>query len=155
MTDPTGGCTCGAIRYRLTAPPMFVHCCHCTSCQTETGSAFVLNLMIEGDRVELTAGAPDAVMTPSESGKGQEIMRCPDCHVALWSYYGAARHRIAFVRAGTLDTPGAFPPDVHVFTRSKLPWVVLPEGAAAFEVYYNPKALWPAEAQARYKAAMA
>jgi hypothetical protein len=155
MTDLIGGCACGAIRYRLTAAPMFVHCCHCTSCQTETGSAFALNAMIEGDCVELTAGAPQAVMTPSESGKGQEIMRCPDCHVALWSHYGSARRRIAFVRIGTLDTPAACPPDVHIFTRSKLPWVVLPEGAAAFEVYYSPKHTWPAEAQARYKAAMA
>jgi hypothetical protein len=160
MTDPTssdceGGCACGAIRYRLTTAPMFVHCCHCTSCQTETGSAFALNAMIEGDRVELVAGAPEAVMTPSESGKGQEIMRCPQCHVALWSHYGSARRRIAFVRIGTLDAPGACPPDVHIFTRSKLPWVVLPEGAAAFEEYYRPKEAWPVEAQARYKAVMA
>lgn len=149
MTDPTssdflGGCTCGTVRYRLTAEPMFVNCCHCTACQTETGSALVLNAMIEGDRFELVAGAPEAVMTPSASGKGQEIMRCPDCHVALWSHYGGAGRRIAFVRVGTLDTPGAYPPDAHVFTRSKLPWVVLPAGAAAFEIYYKPKDIWSA-----------
>ena len=155
MSDLTGGCTCGAIRYRLTAAPMFVNCCHCTTCQTESGSAFALNAMIEGDRVELTAGTPEAIMTPSESGKGQEVMRCPDCRVAVWSHYGGAGRKIAFVRVGTLDSPGACPPDVHIFTRSKQPWVVLPEGAAAFEVYYSPKVQWPAEAQARYKAVMA
>ena len=147
-----GGCACGAVRYRLTDAPMFVHCCHCTSCQTETGSAFVLNALIESDRVETIAGAPEPVMTPSESGKGQQIWRCPDCHVAVWSNYGGAGDKLRFVRIGTLDDPGALPPDVHIYTRSKLPWLRLPEGAPAFEAYYDSKALWPAASLERRKA---
>ena len=150
-----GGCACGAVRYRMTGAPMFVHCCHCTSCQTETGSAFVINALIEGERIEMLVGAPEAVMTPSESGKGQEIMRCPTCHVALWSHYATLGRKLAFVRVGTLDAPGAVPPDVHIFTRSKLPWVVLPAGVPAVEVYYDSAALWPEASLARRKALFA
>jgi hypothetical protein len=147
-----GGCTCGAVRYRLRDAPMFVHCCHCTSCQTETGSAFVLNALIESDRVETLAGAPEPVMTPSESGRGQNVWRCPDCRVAMWSNYGGAADILRFVRIGTLDDPGALPPDVHIYTRSKLPWVMLPEDTPAFEAYYDSKSLWPAASLERRKA---
>jgi hypothetical protein len=147
-----GGCTCGAVRYRLRDAPMFVHCCHCTSCQTETGSAFVLNALIESDRVETLAGAPEPVMTPSESGRGQNVWRCPDCRVALWSNYGGAADMLRFVRIGTLDDPGALPPDVHIYTRSKLPWVMLPDDVPVFEAYYDSKSLWPAASLDRRKA---
>jgi hypothetical protein len=152
MSDLEGGCACGAVRYRLGDAPMFVNCCHCTSCQTETGSAFVINALIEADRVELLAGAPEPVMTPSESGKGQQIWRCPDCKVALWSNYGGAADILRFVRVGTLDAPGALPPDAHIFTRSKLPWLRLPDGMPVFEAYYDSKSLWPAESLARRRA---
>jgi len=152
MTEFSGGCACGEIRYRLRSAPMFVHCCHCTSCQTETGSAFVINALIESDRVEAIKGAPEPVMTSSESGKGQQIWRCPSCRVALWSNYGGATDRLRFVRVGTLDTPGDLPPDIHIYTRSKLPWVQLPEGVAAVEAYYDSKALWPEASLARRKA---
>ena len=146
-----GGCACGGVRYRMSAP-MFVHCCHCTSCQTETGSAFAINALIEADRVETLKGSPEPVVTPSESGKGQQMWRCPDCHVAVWSNYGGTADILRFVRAGTLDDPAACPPDIHIFTRSKRPWVVLPEGVPAVEVYYDSKSMWPAESLARRKA---
>lgn len=144
-----GGCACGHVRYRLLSPPMFVHCCHCTACQTESGSAFAVNALIEPDRVETIEGSPESVLTPSESGKGQAIWRCPDCKVALWSNYGGAGDRIRFVRVGTLDEPGRLPPDIHIYTRSKLPWVRLPEGAPAVPVYYSSAELWPAESLER------
>lgn len=147
-----GGCACGALRYRLAGAPMFVHCCHCTSCQTETGSAFVLNALIEADRVETLKGTPAPTMIPSESGRGQQVWRCPDCLVALWSNYGGAGDVLRFVRVGTLDAPARLQPDVHIYTRSKLPWLALPEGAAAFEAYYDSAALWPAASLARRKA---
>lgn len=150
-----GGCACGEVRYRLASAPMFVHCCHCTSCQTETGTAFALNALIEADRVETIAGAAEPVLTPSESGKGQQIWRCPTCHVALWSNYGGAHDIIRFVRVGTLDHPGRVRPDIHIYTRSKLPWVVLPEGALAVEAYYSSKEVWPAESLERRRAALA
>ena len=154
MTDRLeGGCACGEVRYRLAGPPLFVHCCHCTACQTETGTAFVINALYVAEEVETLAGAPEPVMTPSESGMGQQIWRCPTCRVALWSNYRGARDTVRFVRAGTLDEPGALTPDVHIYTRSKLPWVRLPEGARAFEGYYDMAAEWPAEAFSRLKAA--
>lgn len=149
-----GSCACGAVRYRLNAAPLFVHCCHCTSCQTETGSAFVINALIEAGEVETTRGAAEPLLTPSESGRGQKIWRCPDCRVALWSNYSGAGDAIRFVRVGTLDEPGALPPDVHIYTRSKLPWVRLPEGVPAVEVYYDSKQLWPADSLARRNKAL-
>ena len=147
-----GGCACGVVRYRMTARPLFVHCCHCRWCQRETGSAFVLNALIESDRVELLTGAPAAMMTPSESGNGQEIYRCPNCQVALWSHYAGAGEAIRFVRVGTLDAPDRLPPDVHIYIASKQPWVILPGGVPAFSGYYRAKETWPAESLARRRA---
>lgn len=100
-----GGCTCKAVRYRMESEPLFVHCCHCRWCQRETGSAFALNAMIEADRVSLLQGRVETVMTPSNSGKGQTIARCPECRVALWSNYAGAGDAIRFVRVGTLTIP--------------------------------------------------
>jgi hypothetical protein len=145
-----GGCACGAIRYRLLSEPLFVHCCHCLNCQCQTGSAFVINVMIEADRVELLSGEPRPVEVPRTGDLTQRIWRCPACQVAVYSEY--TRPDIRFVRAGTLDDPAAVEPDVHIFTRSKLPWVVLPETVPAFEVYYDTKTLWPAASLARLEA---
>jgi hypothetical protein len=150
-----GGCACREVRYRMTTPPLFVHCCHCRWCQRETGSAFVLNALIEADRVEVLRGSPQVVQTPSESGRGQKIARCPACHIALWSSYAGAGDRFRFVRVGTLDDPDRLPPDIHIFTASRQPWVRLPEGALTFEEYYDREACWPAESLARRKAALA
>ena len=144
-----GGCTCRTIRYRMTTKPMFVNCCHCRWCQRESGSAFVMNAMIEADRVEVLRGEVDVVNTPSESGMGQRIARCPRCRVALWSNYGGGGDAVRFIRVGTLDEPDRLPPDVHIFTRSKQPWVVLPEGVPAVEEYYKSSELWPAESLER------
>ena len=146
---PEGGCTCRAVRYRLASRPLFVHCCHCTWCQRESGAAFALNAMIESERVELLSGAPELVDTPSASGAGQRIARCPRCRVAVWSHYAGAGDAIRFVRVGTLDEPGRLPPDIHIFTASKQPWVVLPSGTPAVAEYYDRKQYWPAESLAR------
>ena len=148
-----GGCACGAVRYRLTSDPLFTHCCHCLNCQRQTGSAFVINLLIEADRVELLAGAPQAVDVPRDDGSKQRISRCPTCQVAVYSDYG--RPEVLFVRAGTLDQPGSVTPDVHIFTKSKLSWVTLPESVPAFDVYYDRKALWPAASLERIEAILA
>ena len=150
-----GGCTCRYVRYRLTDRPLFVHCCHCRWCQRETGSAFVLNAMIEADRVQLLHGEVDVVVTPSLSGRGQKIARCPRCRVAVWSNYGGGGDLIRFVRVGTLDEPDRLPPDVHIFTESKQPWVVLPPGVPAFAQFYVAADVWPAESLARREAVRA
>lgn len=150
-----GGCTCRHVRYRLTSRPMFVHCCHCRWCQRETGSAFVLNAMIEAARVEMLSGTVDVVDTPSNSGRGQKISRCPKCRVALWSNYSGAGPAIRFVRVGTLDEPDRMPPDIHIFTMSKQPWVVLPAGTPAMPEYYDAKKMWPKESLERHAAVRA
>jgi len=147
-----GGCTCGAVRYRMTGKPMFVHCCHCRWCQRETGASFALNAMIEADRVVLMGGEPDVVNTPSNSGKGQKITRCPQCRIALWSNYSGAGAAVRFVRVGTLDDPDRLPPDIHIFTASKQPWVVLPPGIPAVAEYYDSAKYWPKESRARRRA---
>ena len=148
-----GGCACGAVRYRLRSDPLFIHCCHCLNCQRQTGSAFVINLLIEADRVELLAGDPQPVAVPRDGGKDQKIWRCPTCQVAVFSEY--TRRQVRFVRGGTLDDPAAVAPDVHIFTRSKLSWVTLPETVPAFEVDYDTQALWPAASLERLDAIVA
>ena len=144
-----GGCDCRSVRYRVLTPPLFVHCCHCRWCQRETGSPFAQNALVEADRVILTEGRPDLVWTPSNSGRGQKISRCPNCHIALWSNYPGAGDVIRFVRVGTLEDPDQLPPDIHIFTMSKQPWVLLPPEVPAFAEYYDREKLWPAESLAR------
>ena len=148
-----GGCTCGHLRYRLAAEPMFVHCCHCRWCQRETGSAFALNALVESGRMLLLTGTTEAVDTPSASGKGQTIFRCPHCRVAVWSHYAGAGKAVSFVRVGTLDEPDRVAPDIHIYTESKQPWVLLPKNVPAVPKYYSLKEHWPAESLARLQAA--
>jgi hypothetical protein len=145
-----GGCSCRAIRYRLTSEPLFTHCCHCLSCQRQTGSAFAINLLIEADRVQLLAGVPEPVDTPRDDGSKQRIFRCPTCQDAVFSHYGHTDVR--FVRGGTLDDRSDLRPDVHIFTRSKVSWITLPESVPAFEVYYDMNALWPVASLERFEA---
>ena len=147
-----GRCTCGHVRYEMTARPLFVHCCHCTWCQRETGASFALNAMIEAQRVVLTHGEVEVVDTPSNSGKGQRISRCPKCHVAVWSNYAGAGDAVRFVRVGTLEEAALVPPDIHIFTSTKQPWVVLPEGIPAVPEYYDRKKYWPPESLERREA---
>jgi hypothetical protein len=147
-----GRCTCGRVRYRMLGDPMFVHCCHCTWCQRETGSAFALNALVEADLVELLAGEVEVVDTPSASGKGQRISRCPVCRVALWSNYAGSGELVRFIRVGTLLEPGRLPPDVHIFTSTRQPWVVLPPGARVFDEYYRTSEEWPPASLERRKA---
>lgn len=93
--------------------------------------------MIETAYVKVLRGAPETVATPSESGKGQKVVRCPQCRVAVWSHYASLDTKLAFVRVGTLDMPSLCPPDVHIFVRSKQPWVAIPPGAEAYAIFYS------------------
>lgn len=146
----TGGCTCRRVRYRLTAAPLFVHCCHCTWCQRETGSAFAVNALVESRHV-LVEGETELVPTPSASGKGQRIARCPTCRVALWSHYGGAGDAVSFVRVGSLDEPGRIRPDIHIYVSTRLPWVQLPADVPQVREYYRRSDYWPPESQARWR----
>ena len=150
-----GGCTCRAVRYRMLSRPLFVHCCHCTWCQRETGSAFALNAMIEADRVVLLGGDIDVVHTPSNSGKGQKIARCPQCRIAVWSNYSGAGDAVRFVRVGTLDQAFQVPPDIHIYTSTKQPWLILPPATPAVSEYYDRKVYWPQDSLRRREALLA
>ena len=157
MTDSSpfpleGGCDCRRVRYRMETRPLFVHCCHCRWCQRESGASFALNALIEADRVTLLGDAPDRVDTPSDSGRGQVFARCPTCRIAVWSHYAGAGPLVSFVRVGTLDAPDHLPPDIHIFTASKQPWVVIPPGAPSVPEYYERERHWPAESLARRRA---
>ena len=148
-----GGCGCGAIRYRMLSEPMFVHCCHCRWCQRESGSAFALNAFIEADRLVLLRGDPVRVDTPSESGEGQKFFRCPECQIALWSNYSiAVGEKVRFLRVGTLDEPDRISPDIHIYTQSKQPWLLLSSDIPAVGEYYDRKVVWPAESLRRFNA---
>jgi hypothetical protein len=147
-----GGCDCRHVRYRMQTRPLFVHCCHCRWCQRESGASFALNAMIEADRVTALAAEPELVDTPSASGYGQQFARCPKCRIAVWSIYAGAGPLVRFVRVGTLDEPDRLPPDIHIFTASKQPWVVIPPGAHAVPEYYDREKYWSAESLARRQA---
>jgi hypothetical protein len=144
-----GGCACGRIRYRMIQRPLIVHCCHCRWCQRESGAAFALNAMIEADFVLHLTAQPQLLSTPSQSGRGQLIARCPICQVAVWSNYAAAGPVIRFIRVGTLDAPDHLPPDIHIYTVSKQPWVIIPPQAASVPEYYDRAQYWSAESLAR------
>ncbi len=146
-------CFCGAVAFELTAKPMFVHCCHCTDCQTQTGGAFAINAIIEAKNVRLTRGKPRRVTVKTDSGRPHDIYRCPKCQTALWSDYGR-RKVMLFVRVATLKRPHNIKPDVHIFTRSRVPWLPLPKGARAFRVYYDMKKEWPTKSLARRAAVL-
>jgi hypothetical protein len=153
MAAYEGGCSCGTVRYRLTSEPLVTHCCHCLNCQRQTGSAFVINVLIEADRFEVLAGELHPVDVARDDGGSQRIFRCPQCQIAVFSEYG--RPEVRFVRAGTLDDPSLVSPDVHIFTKSKREWVTLPESVPAFEIYYDRHELWPAESLERLDAVFA
>ena len=160
MSDKTdvheGGCACGYVRFRMESRPLIVHCCHCSWCQRQNGSAFAVNALIEADRVSLLQGKIVEIEVPSPSGANQKISRCPNCQVAVWSNYlvlfGGIGNLVRFIRVGSLDDPSKLPPDVHIYTSSKLPWVVLPPDALAVEEYYVTQEVWPEESLERRSA---
>jgi hypothetical protein len=149
-----GHCACGAAQYEMGAAPLIVHCCHCRWCQRESGSAFALNAFIETKHVQLTAGTVEVVDIPSESGAGQRVHRCADCKVALWANYLGLGTDFSFVKVGTLDEPDKCPPDVHIFTESKQPWVVLDKELPVYEEYYRRSEAWSEGSMKRFHALM-
>ena len=147
-----GGCTCGHVRYRVTSRPMIVHGCHCRGCQQNSGSAFAVNALYEACNVELTSGTVEEYSVPTPSGTGQDIIRCTKCKVAVWSHYnmgGPLRRLVRFIRVGTLDNPDEFPPNVHIYTCSKQPWVILPAQAKVADEFYVYEDTWTADSMAR------
>jgi len=149
-----GCCTCGAVHYEMSDKPLIVHCCHCRWCQRESGSAFAVNAFIEAKHVKLTAGKVEVVDIPSESGGGQRVHRCPACKVAIWANYLGLGTDFSFVKVGTLDEPDKCPPDVHIYTESKQPWLNVNDGRPMYERYYRRSEAWPAASMVRFRAVM-
>ncbi len=152
QTEQSGQCACGDVRYTLLKKPMFVHCCHCTWCQRESGASFAVNAMIEADQMRVEKGKAEAVSMPTHSKKGQTIWRCPTCKTALWSHYASAGNMLNFVKVGTLDAPNQCPPDMHIYTSTKQKWLSLPPGIPVVSEYYNYKEHWPQDSQNRLNA---
>ena len=150
-----GSCDCGQLQYTVKQAPLFVHCCHCTWCQRESGAAFAINAIIESSAVEVTEGLPALINTPTASGNGQIIARCPACQVALWSHYPRFGKLMSYIKVGTLDDPNQMPPDIHIYTQSKQHWFELPAGMPAFEGYYDRDAMWPKASLVRLEALIA
>lgn len=153
-TSLDGRCDCGRVRYRLASGPLFVHACHCRWCQRESGSAFALNAMIEADRVHSLGEAPEVIDTPSASGQGQKIARCAHCKVAVWSHYAGAGPVLSFVRVGTLQEPDQMPPDIHIFTSTRQPWLKLDDRVPVVEEYYDRSQMWPGASLERWQAVL-
>lgn len=146
-----GKCGCGAVTYRMASRPIVVHCCHCRECQRQTGSAYVLNALIEADRVKVDGPLQQHHLS-TPSGKGQVISRCRDCGVAVFSSYLIRQDKLRFIRVGTLLDPSACPPDVQIFTSSKQPWVPLNPDIPVFEEFYKFDEQLSADSLARMKA---
>jgi hypothetical protein len=147
-----GGCGCGAIRYKLTNTPLIVHACHCRDCQRLSGTAFATNIWIESKFVEPGPTARASFRLGGGSGQPHDVFFCARCGTTVWSRYHPVPWAL-FVRVGTLDDPDAVKPDVHIFTRSKLPWLELPAGARTFEAFYKLDEVWPAESLERRRIA--
>jgi hypothetical protein len=147
-----GGCSCGTIRYQMKRDPMFVHCCHCTFCQRESGTSYGLNVLIETSQVELLQGQLERIELESNSGKGQSVFRCPNCQIAVWSHYGAGGELLSFVRVGTMDDAASIAPSIHIYTSTKQPWVTLSDDVPRVPEYYRAKEHWSPEALERARA---
>jgi hypothetical protein len=155
MTSKTlGGCGCGAVRYRLTDQPFIVHNCHCRLCQRQTGTGSAVNAFIEADRLELLSGGLKEVEFETGSGATQVVARCEECGTPLWSFYPRLGRKVAAVRVGTLDEPGATRPDVAIYVADKPDWARLPDGIPAFEEFYNPAEVYRPESLARLRAVL-
>tara|TARA_B110000003_G_scaffold82675_1_gene84401 strand:+ start:460 stop:873 length:414 start_codon:yes stop_codon:yes gene_type:complete len=128
---------------------MFTHACHCKNCQTQTGGPFALNAILETDSLKLISGDLQPFKMATGSGLGQTVFRCSNCYVATWGHYAAAGNGFVYIRVGTLDDPSICQADVHLFTKSKLAWLTLPNDAPAFEEMYDREKYWPPEALMR------
>jgi hypothetical protein len=147
----TGHCACSSVHYELTETPLIVHACHCSNCQRVSGSAFAINIWIEAKHVNLTQGELSSKILAAGDGSDHEVFFCSGCGTYLWSNYHRAPGENLFVRAGTLENPEEVEPDVHIFVRSKVPWLELPADAVSFDAYYDMKTVWPSDSLDRFQ----
>ncbi|KAH6625495.1 Mss4-like protein [Boeremia exigua] len=143
----TGGCYCGAVRYRILTAPLFCYACHCIDCQKATGSAFALHATIEAYNISIISKTkPSLITSRREPSKPQNIARralCSTCGTILWGNDSGWGYAVNDVMIGTLDFPGIMEPDAHSFVGSKLGWISLPSGARATKGQFDYKKEWP------------
>lgn len=144
-----GRCACGRVSYRIADTPMFTHACHCLDCQRTTGSAFVVHMIVAEAEFDID-GATVSTRLPTGSGAGVDLHFCPDCGTYIWAKYLAVDLPMIVVRAGTLQDPGKIQPQAHIFTKTKQPWLELPDGIPEFTEAYDRNEVWPAESLARF-----
>lgn len=120
----TGGCLCGAVRYALTGPPLLVYVCHCHDCQTRSGAAFTLNMVIQ--TADLDVSGPAAKQERTTNGRRIEQGSCARCGISLWASAASAPD-FATLIAGTLDDAAWVRPSVQTFVESAIPWAVIPD----------------------------
>ena len=144
----TGGCICGQVKYQIIDKPLFTQACHCKDCKVLTGSSYVVNssilentLIVEGEvsSTELKAG----------SGASYKTYFCTKCGNYVYADYDSAVGRLT-VRTKTLDNSEKFPPQVHIFTKDKDPWLNLSEDVICFKEMYDQKKTWPEDSLNRY-----
>ena len=150
-----GRCSCGALTYRMTSRPIITHCCHCSYCQRETGSAFAINAIIEADRIEVLSGKSVEETIPSLSENGLIMVRCAQCQTTVWTHYMQDRFT-SWLRVGTLDNSQEIAPDVHIYTGTKQPWVAIPDNVPSFDEFYDweNNTFWPKESKERDRVLM-
>lgn len=131
MTRLSGTCQCGAVRYECAGEPFAVVVCHCTECRKQSASAFGLSLPVARDGFRLTEGVPS--FWSRRGGSGSEIRSalCPDCGSRLWDEPQDAPD-IVVLKGGSLDEPPDLSNAIHIWTRSRLPGVIIPAGAKQF-----------------------
>ena len=150
MSKRSGGCTCGDIRYTILDEPIFTHACHCTLCQRYTASAFVVHSPIETKNLIVNSGSLTETPGPSGSGKGHIIKRCSNCGDQIYSHFGG-NEMMAVLKTTTLDDPNRFPPQAHIFVKSKLKWLELGGTIPKFDEYYDREEVYPKESLERRK----
>ena len=123
-----GGCACGAVRYRVRGKPIVSSVCHCKFCQKRLASAFAVLAVFPEESVEVTQGdVAECEYRSDESGRWLLMRFCPKCGTTV-SHTSQIRRGYRVVAVPTLDEQDWFEIDRHIWTRSKMPWVTIPEG---------------------------
>jgi hypothetical protein len=153
----TGGCFCGAVRYRLLTAPLFCYACHCADCHKHSGSVYACYTSIEADFLaSISSTAPNTSTRKRPSGVIRRQATCPECATWVWSesFLEGQEPVTIDVRTGTLDHPELMEPDLHSHIESRIPWVLLPEGARTCVGAFDFRKEWPKSSVKRYDAAM-
>lgn len=117
----TGGCACGAIRYRADHAARYMGNCHCRDCQQATGSAYFPAVVVKEAEFALTAGAPRWFDRPADAGHTMRRGFCGACGTPLF-LVNTARPGVMVFYAGSLDDPSWYRPSRDIYVHSAQPW---------------------------------